>query len=346
MVIKTLKKLFIPHIHNDYKPHFLREASVITISITVIVLLVVSAGTTIYIKNTDMTATVLPAVLVDLTNNARVSNNELTLTRNPVLDNAAKLKAENMASLGYFAHTSPTGISPWYWFDKAGYTFTYAGENLAIDFTESNDVETAWLNSPTHKANILSSHFTEIGIATVDGMYQGHPTTYVVQMFGKPALSTIAPEPVATPSIEPKPKTVAVAQKPKEDISKKVVDNSTAVKGESTALENNLETITDTQEFIAVKNNTTVGEDVEAASAHRAPRYSSWSQKFMFMAPLYTSWIYKVLIILIIVALSLMTIIEIRREHLKNIIYGILLLIIVICLVYINKSIFITSFFT
>jgi len=339
MVIKAFKQFFIPHKHNDYKPHFFREVSVLSIVIIAVVLLSISASTTLYIKNTNMTATVLPAVLVDLTNNARASNDKQTLTRNPVLDNAAKLKAENMASLGYFAHTSPTGVTPWYWFDKAGYAFTYAGENLAINFTESADVENAWLNSPTHKANILSSNFTEIGIATMDGIYQGSPTTYVVQMFGTP-VSTNKSEPI--PVSEVKPKVAIVAPKPKPIPSESVTPS--VVKGDSVITENNLEVITDTEEFIAVKNNTTE-ENVQAASAHRAPQYSSWYQKFIFMAPSYTNHIYQIFIWIVVISLLLMTIFEISRKHKKNILYGLLLIVIMVCFIYINRAMFVTSLF-
>lgn len=349
MIIKAFKQFFIPHKHNDYKPHFFREISILSIIVVAVVLLSISAGTTVYVRNTNMTATVLPAVLVDLTNNARLSNNEQTLTRNPVLDNAAKLKAENMASLGYFAHTSPTGITPWYWFDKAGYSFTYAGENLAINFSESADVQTAWLNSPTHKANILSSNFTEIGIATMDGIYQGRPTTYVVQMFGKPTHNDSVKEDTA-PVVKVQPKVAAEIPKPKVPSPKPftpavVVVTPSAVKGDSSITENNLEVITDTEEFIAVRN-TDSKENVEAASAHRTPRYSSWYQKFMFMAPTYTNHIYQIFIWIVITGLLIMIGFEISRKHKKNIVYGILLFVIMICLIYINRTMFVTSLFT
>ena len=60
----------------------------------------------------------------------------------------------DMAEKSYFAHTSPEGLTPWYWITLAGYRFSLAGENLAIDFTESEDVENAWMNSPAHRASI------------------------------------------------------------------------------------------------------------------------------------------------------------------------------------------------
>jgi len=339
MVIKAFKHFFIPHKHNDYKPHLFREASILTIAIIAIVLISISAGTIVYINKTNMTATVLPAVLVDLTNNARVSNQRLALTRNTTLDQAAQLKAEDMARLGYFAHTSPQGITPWHWFDQAGYSFTYAGENLAINFSESVDVENAWLNSPSHKANILSSQFTEIGIATIDGIYQGYPTTYVVQMFGKPAKTLITEPQKAITTVTTVEKK---AVKPTTETPVQVAVLPTEVKGETVVTEPKLETIAETEEFIAVKNNTSE-EQVEGSSTSGTVHYSTWKDRLIFLTPSYTDRIYRIFIWIVLVALLLMSIFEVSRRHRKNIVYGILILVIMICLVYINKTMFVSS---
>lgn len=116
----------------------------------------------------------------------------MTLKTNPVLVAAAQAKANDMAAKGYFAHVSPEGLDPWHWFKEAGYSFDYAGENLAIDFSDSADVERAWMNSMAHRENILNSRFSEIGIATAEGLYQGHATIFVVQEFGAPSSRTQA----------------------------------------------------------------------------------------------------------------------------------------------------------
>lgn len=340
--LKGLKHTFIPHEHNGYQPHFFREISVISITIIIIALFSISASTILYIRSTDMAATVLPAVLVDLTNDARISNNKGILTRNSILDSAAQLKAEDMARLGYFAHTSPQGLTPWHWFGQAGYSFAYAGENLAINFNESIDVENAWLNSPTHKANILNSQFTEIGIATVDGIYQGYPTTYVVQMFGKPAKISINEASTPKPVTTNKTKT-PLENKPNTVLATNVVTSPNGVKGESIAIENNLEIITDTTEFIAVKN-IKVEEKIEDVQVEEKSNYSSWSQRFLFMTPAYTDLIYRIFIWIVLIALLVMIIFEIRHQNKKNIIYGVLLLVIMICLVYLNRTMFVASF--
>jgi uncharacterized protein YkwD len=142
-------------------------------------------------------ATVISSTLALQTNEYRVTNLEKELIVSDVLTQAAQMKANDMAAKGYFSHRGPLGEEPWSWFNKVGYKYDYAGENLAVDFTESADVTTGWINSATHKANLLNEHFTEIGIATADGMFNGHKTTFVVQFFGTP----ISIKPVITPTV-------------------------------------------------------------------------------------------------------------------------------------------------
>ena len=137
-------------------------------------------------------AAVISAVLVELANTDREAQQLNSLRINPKLVAAAQAKADDMAQKGYFAHQTPDGYDSWHWFEIAGYDYAYAGENLAVDFSESNDVEIAWMNSPTHRRNILNENYTEIGIATAKGMYKGHETTFAVQMFGRPSAKEVA----------------------------------------------------------------------------------------------------------------------------------------------------------
>ncbi len=357
-IVNIFRHIFVPHIHNDYKPHFFREISVASILVVVIVLLSVSFGSKLYIENKNMTAEVLPAVLVDLTNKDRSSNGEPSLTRNSVLDTAAQLKAQDMANSQYFAHTSPTGVTPWHWFSQVGYYFTYAGENLAIDFNESADVENAWLNSPKHKENIMSTNFTEIGIATAQGYYNGSPTTFVVQMFGTPAFiptaeaETIPIVPITPPVVTPKPKPVIKKPTPVPTpvVPVEEVAIAPVVKGESAIAEEELKIVTETNDFIAVKN-TAVNEEVipvpeKPITPVATPKYSTWQERLVFLIPNYTDRIYKIFFWVVIIALMIMTIVEIRRQHLKNITYAILLIVIIFCFIYLNQSLFITSLLT
>ena len=173
----------------------------------------------------SQSAAVVSTVLVDLANGDRSSQSLGALTISPVLVAAAQAKADDEAAKGYFAHVAPDGKDSWYWFKLVGYKFNYAGENLAVDFSDSADVNTAWMNSPSHRENIMNGHYTEIGIATAQGLYQGHPTTFVVQMFGTPSAAAAAvaiteeskpksPTEVATASTQPQVLGEAAAPKP------------------------------------------------------------------------------------------------------------------------------------
>lgn len=173
-----------------WDPQWLRR-EVYFATVALVVCLFMGAGLVDrYIKESGSpyVAAVISAVLVDLANQDRVAENVGGLTINPKLVAAAQMKADDMAAKGYFSHTTPEGYDSWHWFKEAGYEYAYAGENLAVDFSESNDVEKAWMQSPSHRENILNAHYTEIGIATAKGTYRGHDAIFAVQMFGRPSV--------------------------------------------------------------------------------------------------------------------------------------------------------------
>jgi hypothetical protein len=80
-----------------------------------------------------------------------------------------------------------------------------AGENLGIGFLDSSEVYQAWLDSPTHKANIVSPYYQEIGIAVVEGDFNGSRATIVVQLFGSAKQNIFAP---VQPTVQSKSKKV------------------------------------------------------------------------------------------------------------------------------------------
>jgi hypothetical protein len=75
---------------------------------------------------------------------------------------------------------------------EAGYQYEYAGENLAKNFLFSKNVVEAWMDSPTHRENVLRPEYTDVGFAVVNDVLNGEETTLVVQMFGKPLKNTTA----------------------------------------------------------------------------------------------------------------------------------------------------------
>lgn len=192
-VREWFKKYLIPHEGNDHKPHLLRPRTVLFVCLIALVAELGFLLTAMYVVPRSHLFGIIEAnALVDETNQARTTDNLGTLTVNSLLTAAAQAKANDMVANDYFAHTSPQGVTPWDWFAKVGYEFSYAGENLAVNFTDSQDVTTAWMNSPEHRANILNGTFTEIGIATAQGTYEGKSAIYVVQEFGTPASAPVA----------------------------------------------------------------------------------------------------------------------------------------------------------
>jgi len=162
-------------------------------------------------------ATVLIGALTSGTNTERQLNNLSVLKENILLDQSAQLKAEDMALKGYFAHNSPDGKAPWYWVEKVGYKYEYAGENLAVNFSESEDVITAWMNSPTHRANIVKGKYTEVGTGIATGTYKGKESTFVVQHYANPRV--VVAKTVTKP--------VAVATSTNKNLDQKVLGAST-----------------------------------------------------------------------------------------------------------------------
>lgn len=119
------------------------------------------------------------------------------LILNSTLSQAAAAKAADMFASNYWAHNSPFGKTPWDFIISAGYRYTLAGENLAKNFQTSDSVVDAWMNSPTHKANMVKAGYREVGFAVVNGVLAGEETTLVVQMFGATSAAPIAQIPKA-----------------------------------------------------------------------------------------------------------------------------------------------------
>lgn len=102
--------------------------------------------------------------VVTLVNQERAKQGLAPLKENSQLSNVARTKSEDMANNNYFSHTSPTYGSPFDMMKHFGITYTAAGENIAMGQKDAASVMTSWMNSPGHKANILSKDFTEIGV--------------------------------------------------------------------------------------------------------------------------------------------------------------------------------------
>lgn len=122
--------------------------------------------------------------VIRLTNVERSRLGLGSVGENQSLDQAALAKARNMFEENYWAHFSPSGKDPWGFMLSSGYRFSFAGENLAKNFQDSQSVVTAWMQSPSHRENIINGKYKDIGVAVIDGTLNGQQTTLVVQMFG------------------------------------------------------------------------------------------------------------------------------------------------------------------
>jgi len=135
------------------------------------------------------------------TNQIRASYNVEPLKTSPALDLAAADKLQDMTDKGYFAHISPMGVTPWTWMIMNHYNYSIAGENLAIGFPSADAVVTAWVNSPSHRDNIVNPKYSDIGVAVGYAKLGISEGVLVVQMFGStPQTSTISKIPT-TPNI-------------------------------------------------------------------------------------------------------------------------------------------------
>lgn len=166
---------------------------------------------------TVFAAGIVPSDVVALANSARAKAGLAPLTENAALSLAAKNKANDMLRHDYFAHTSPTGVAPWYWIKDAGYAYQAAGENLAINYTDARDQHEAWMKSETHRANIMNTRYREIGVAVVSGKINGKESIVTVEYFGTPVVAVTkepAPVPVVPVSAPAEIKGEAIVETP------------------------------------------------------------------------------------------------------------------------------------
>ena len=110
--------------------------------------------------------------VVRLINDIRRQNGLKELKVNEELSRVARIKSQDMHDKGYFSHNSPTYGSPFEMMTAFGIRYRTAGENIAMGYRTPQSVVDGWMNSPGHRANILSANFAEIGMGYVaNGSY-------------------------------------------------------------------------------------------------------------------------------------------------------------------------------
>src|SRR3989344_2341750 len=321
---KTIKRYAVPHEENNFRPYLLRAAGIVVLLVLIIGAFFGSQIQRLALTASDFLASVLPSVLVDLANADRGANQLASLSINPLLEEVARLKVEDMVSKGYFAHTSPEGITPWYWFSRAKYTFAYAGENLAMNFDDSSAVKTAWLNSPSHRANILNGNFTEVGIAATKGVYQGRETMFVVEMFGRPMPTQTSPASVVTAS-SLAPSTAAKLP---------ATESGEAVAGSEIAVvpltPSHIANESESQTFIAVENAEQLVSAVPiAAAGAQSQQYASAFERLITSPTRTLALVY--LIISVILLVALLSVLFVRHDRRVRHIVIIFVLFVFLC---------------
>lgn len=137
-------------------------------------------------------------------NNERSVRNLASLSSNDKLSRAAQIKSDDMQARHYFSHTDPEGDYIWPLITNEGYSpYLQLGENLAIEFYNTESLISAWMNSPTHRANILNENFRDQGMGlTLGNVQNGQYYSAVVNTFG-----ALIPVKKQTTKTTPKPPT-------------------------------------------------------------------------------------------------------------------------------------------
>ncbi|MBI2431160.1 MAG: hypothetical protein HYV39_04040 [Candidatus Levybacteria bacterium] len=193
---------FLPHESNNHRPKLLHHKTIVFfIAFFLIGQILLEKAKTDFSDVLGATADISVEKLLLLTNRERQSKGLGQLVLNEQLSKAAFLKGTNMLEKNYWAHNAPDGTTPWHFIKQTEYNYVYAGENLARGFTHSEDIVDAWMTSPTHRDNMFSPNYQDIGFAVLEGKLVGENTTLVVEMFGsaQPLQLAKTPETVLQP---------------------------------------------------------------------------------------------------------------------------------------------------
>ncbi|OGH11668.1 MAG: hypothetical protein A3B38_03050 [Candidatus Levybacteria bacterium RIFCSPLOWO2_01_FULL_36_13] len=241
-MLKLLRHILTPQVSNNYRARILHPQL-----LAFFILIFFASGILMSFTRANfpsvlgISANVSTDELLILTNQRRQENGLPPLSLNSQLTSAAYNKANDMLSKNYWAHIAPDGTTPWYFIKNSGYSYIYAGENLARGYNSTSDVLNAWLASPTHRDNIMSSKYSNVGFAVVTGNLTGEDTVLVVEMFGntgapvgnkvavQQAVQAISPTPVVTlQTTSPTPTLALVKEEVKEPVQEKATPSAIA----------------------------------------------------------------------------------------------------------------------
>jgi hypothetical protein len=183
---------FIPGHHNNFRPKALQKKHLIGYGAVLVVVKVVVLVIMFILPSSGFFSELASKTIFDDVNIERQKAGLPILKFDERLYNAAAEKANDMVVNNYFEHISPTGVTPWYWIKKNNYIYSYAGENLAMDFFDSEELVTGWMNSRTHRENILGKNYKDAAVFLKKGTIEGSDTVVVVLMLGKQKVAAVA----------------------------------------------------------------------------------------------------------------------------------------------------------
>ncbi len=196
--IHRIAHVVFPRESNNHKAKILHNSSLTLITFAFILYQLIISFVPRFAPNIlGFAANISPDEVVRLTNEKRSQAGLPALTLNMTLSQAAQAKGADMLNKGYWSHVAPDGTQPWSFFTNFGYKYRYAGENLARDFSSPSAAVEAWMNSASHRENLLSSKYKEIGIGVIEGNLAGVDTTIIVQFFGTKYADSIPAAPIA-----------------------------------------------------------------------------------------------------------------------------------------------------
>jgi len=116
--------------------------------------------------------------ILELMNAKRTEAGIAPLTIDNTLVQVARYKSNNMIQNNFFNHTNPDGTKWTNWLQTIGYKYTTTGENIAYNTSDPVELFTQWWNSPGHRANMMNTSYTKVGIGVVygNGKYMGTQT--------------------------------------------------------------------------------------------------------------------------------------------------------------------------
>lgn len=195
------KRLLVPHKSNNYRPHLIRVPGLVAVLLLSIAMLGgYNLATFGKFQVLGYASNVSVSDLAAQTNKVRQEAGLPALELNSALNRAAYAKAQDMLQADYWAHVSPSGVSPWKWLADQNYNYNHAGENLAKNYPTAKATVDAWMASPSHRDNILKPEYEDVGFAVVEGELNGKDTTLVVAYYGQSVESAVAGSAFTAPS--------------------------------------------------------------------------------------------------------------------------------------------------